>query len=99
MTETNAEHERNYPRGPKPDVESKPNIALIAGLIVAAACIIVFLRNSNEVSLDFMFYEKTTTVRWAILMSIVLGALLDRVITIWWRRRRRKKVQAKNDKD
>ncbi|CAB4363909.1 MAG: hypothetical protein F2681_00385 [Actinobacteria bacterium] len=82
--------ETGYTRGPQPDVKAKPNVALIAGIIVIVACAIVFVRNDHQVSLDFLFYEKTTTVRWAVLMAIVLGVLLDRAFTIWWRRRRRK---------
>ena len=82
--------ETGYNRGPQPDVDSKPNVALIAGVIVIIACALLFVRNDQAVSIDFLFYEKTTTVRWAVLMAIVLGVLLDRAFTIWWRRRRRK---------
>ncbi|MEI7547225.1 MAG: hypothetical protein WCK21_04100 [Actinomycetota bacterium] len=88
----NIDRERDYVRGPQPDVKvSKPNVALIAVGIMTAACIILFLRNSHQVSLDFLVFEKTTTVRWSILMSIVFGVLLDRALTIWWRRWRRRK--------
>jgi hypothetical protein len=36
-----------------------------------------------------LIFEKTTTKRFSILMAIVLGVLLDRLFTIWWRRRRK----------
>jgi len=35
-------------------------------------------------------------MRWLILMTIILGAVADRLFSIWWRRRRRKSVEAKN---
>ena len=68
-------------------------------LIVAAAVVaflaIFFAKNGDATSIDFVVFDKVTTLRWLILMAILLGALLDRVISIWWRRRRR----AKADKD
>jgi len=72
---------------------SGPSAALIAGLIVVALAVIFFLQNSETVIIDFWIFEKKTTIRWSILMSILLGAGLDRLVTIWWRRRRTKNKQ------
>ena len=94
MTEHNEEHERDYPRGPQNDVKTKPNLALIAGLLIVALSIIFFLQNGEKVAIDFFVFEKITTIRWSILMAVVLGVLVDRMFSIWWRRRRRK-----NDKN
>jgi uncharacterized integral membrane protein len=52
--------------------------------------VIFFLQNSEKVSIDFLVFEKITTIRWSILMAVVLGVLVDRLFSIWWRRRRRK---------
>ncbi|MDO8390736.1 MAG: hypothetical protein Q7V57_09625 [Actinomycetota bacterium] len=87
MTEDN---NREVSRAPRPDVKTKPNIALIAGLVMVALSVIFFLQNSEKVPIDFLVFEKITTIRWSILMAVVLGVLLDRMFTIWWRRRRRK---------
>ena len=70
---------------------SGPSVALIAGLVVIALAIIFFLQNGEFVNIDFWVFEKRTTIRWSILMSIVLGIGLDRLVSIWWRRRRSKK--------
>lgn len=70
---------------------SGPNVALIAGLVVIALAVIFFLQNGDYVTIDFWIFEKRTTIRWSILMSIVLGIGLDRLASIWWRRRRSKK--------
>ena len=87
MTDNN-----DVPRGgPMPDVKSRPNLALIAGLIIAALSLVFFLQNGEKVAIDFLFVEKTTTIRWSILMAVVLGILLDRLVSIWWRRRKRNK--------
>ncbi|HNJ98585.1 MAG TPA: hypothetical protein PLV13_10685 [Ilumatobacteraceae bacterium] len=90
--------DRNVVRGgPQPEVKSRPNVALIAALLVIAITLLLFIKNSHHVSIDFVVFDKTTTVRWLILMSIVLGVLIDRAVTIWWRRRKRKKYEAEND--
>ena len=69
---------------------SGPSIALILFLIVIGLAAVFFLQNSEEVALDFLVFEKVTTIRWSILMAVVLGILLDRIFSIWWRRRGRK---------
>lgn len=69
---------------------SGPSVALIAGLVVIALSVIFFLQNGEWVNIDFWVFEKRTTIRWSILMSILLGVILDRVVSIWWRRRRSK---------
>jgi uncharacterized integral membrane protein len=69
-----------------------PNIAIIAFGIIAILAIIFFLQNGERTSIDFWVFEKTTTKRWSILMSILLGVVLDRLFAFWWRRRRRKKA-------
>ena len=53
-----------------------PSIALIFFLIVVALAAVFFLQNSEEVALDFLVFEKVTTIRWSILMAVVLGILL-----------------------
>lgn len=69
--------------------------ALIGLLVVVAVCAIFFVRNPDEVGLDFMFWETTTTVRWLIIVSIGLGILLDRFASMMWRRRKKRKLREK----
>lgn len=70
---------------------SGPSLTLILFLIVIGLATVFFLQNSEQVALDFLVFEKVTTIRWSILMAVVLGILLDRVFSIWWRRRGNKK--------
>jgi uncharacterized integral membrane protein len=65
------------------------NPRLILFGIVAAISAVFFLRNGEVTKIDFMFFEWDTTIRWSILMAIVLGILLDRLFSTWWRRRRK----------
>ena len=76
---------------------SGPSIAFIALAVVVALAVIFFLQNSEPVFIDFWVFEKKTTIRWSILMSVLLGVLLDRIFTIAWRRR--KKNKAKNEQN
>lgn len=68
---------------------SGPSFAFIGLLIVVALAVVFFLQNSETVSIDFLVFEKRTTLRWSILMAAVLGVLLDRIFTIAWRRRKK----------
>ena len=77
--------------GQVPSGRSGPSFALILFLLVIGLATVFFLQNSEEVALDFLVFEKVTTIRWSILMAVVLGILLDRIFSIWWRRRGNKK--------
>jgi uncharacterized integral membrane protein len=73
-----------------------PSPALIGFGIVAVLAIIFFLQNGEQQSIDFWVFEWETTIRWAILMSIAFGVVLDRLFSFWWRRRGKRK-QKQND--
>lgn len=78
---------------------SGPSAAFIVLAIVAVLAVIFFLQNGEHVYIDFWVFERRTTIRWSILMSILLGVLLDRILTIAWRRRKKNKAAAKNLKN
>ncbi len=65
-----------------------PSVAFIGLLIIVALAVVFFLQNGELVSIDFLIFEKRTTIRWSILMAVVLGVLLDRIFSIAWRRRK-----------
>ena len=69
---------------------SGPSVTLIVFGVIAILAVIFFLQNSERTSIDFLVFEKTTTIRWSIVMAVVFGVLLDRLFTMWWRRRRKK---------
>ncbi len=87
-------HEDDLARARKASVasgRSGPSPAFIALAAVAVLAVVFFLQNSEPVYIDFLIFEKKTTIRWSIFMALVLGALLDRVFTIAWNRRKKKK--------
>ena len=67
-----------------------PNLVLIGLGIVTVLFVIFFLQNSEELSVDFLFFEKKTTIRWSLLVAVLLGVAIDRIFSIWWRRRHKK---------
>ncbi len=70
---------------------SGPSGAFIGLLVVIGLAVVFFLQNSEPVYIDFLVFEKRTTIRWSILMAVVLGVLLDRIFAIVWRRRKKNK--------
>jgi uncharacterized integral membrane protein len=67
-----------------------PNITLIGLGVVIVLFVVFFLQNSEPSTIDFLFFEKRTTIRWSLVVAVVLGILLDRIFTMWWRRRRKR---------
>ena len=71
-----------------------PSATLIGLAIVVALFVVFFLQNSEPSTIDFLFFEKRTTIRWSLLVAVLLGVLADRIFTMWWRRRRQRKNNA-----
>lgn len=67
-----------------------PSIALLFLGIVIVLFVVFFLQNSEHLKIDFLVFEKDTTIRWSLLVAVVLGILVDRIFTMWWRRRRKR---------
>ncbi len=68
--------------------------AIIGFVVVAVVAALFFVKNSHTVELDFIVFDHTTTVRWLIIISLVLGVLLDRMASMMWRRRKKRKARA-----
>jgi uncharacterized integral membrane protein len=71
-----------------------PNITLIGLAVVIVLFVVFFLQNGEEQKIDFLIFEKDTTIRWSLLVAVVLGILVDRIFTMWWRRRRKRNNDA-----
>ncbi len=66
-----------------------PGPQLIALVVIAALAAIFFLQNGERTTVDFLVFESRTTIRWSIMMAVILGIVLDRLFSIWWRRRKK----------
>ena len=59
--------------------------------LIAVVLVVFILQNSNKAPVEFLFFERETPVWVAIGIGIVLGVILDRLVTVWWRRSRRRR--------
>lgn len=64
--------------------------AIIALVVIAAAAVIFFWQNGETTTVDLWGFSWTTTIRWSLVVAALLGVILDRLFSMWWRRRRRK---------
>jgi uncharacterized integral membrane protein len=67
--------------------------AIIVFGLVALVGLFFFIGNGETTQFHFLFWDWTTTVRWMILVSILLGVVIDRSFTFWWRRRKKRKAK------
>ena len=74
-----------------------PSVALIVALVLGVVAIVWFLQNGKDVDITFLFGTWETSVRWAIIIAIAVGVVLDRLVTYGLRRRKRKKAEADDD--
>ena len=76
------------PQGDK----TKLSPALIIGIVVAILIVIFIVQNSKESRVKLLFWDGTMSLWVVIVISLVLGAVLDRTIT-WYLHRRRNNAQ------
>ncbi|WP_148288560.1 LapA family protein [Ilumatobacter nonamiensis] len=78
----------DIPEGEFGDDGDGPPIALILAGVIAVLALIFVIQNSEKVQTDFLFFSVETRQWVAIVVAIVLGVVLDRLFSIWWRRSR-----------
>ena len=81
-------------RHPVASGRNGPSATLIGLAVVVVLFVVFFLQNSEHLQIDFLVFEKNTTIRWSLLVAVLLGVAFDRIFTIWWRRRRRRNNDA-----
>jgi uncharacterized integral membrane protein len=80
---------------PAPAQRSNMSPAIIVFGLLALAGLFFFLGNGETTQFHFLFWDWNTTVRWMILVSLLLGVILDRLFSLWWRRRKKRKARAR----
>ena len=91
ICEARAVHEQSDDRGG--DIaRSGPSPTLIAVIVVAVLVGILIVQNGHDAELEVLFVDFSAPTWVAFAIALVLGALLDRLITMWWRRRRRRET-------
>lgn len=68
---------------------SAPSVWLVLFGVVALGTAIFILQNGEPVPAEFLWFDAEIKLWVAIIASICLGIVLDRLILTWWRRSRR----------
>ena len=66
-----------------------PSVWLVLFGVVALGTAIFILQNGEPVPAEFLWFDAEIKLWAAIIASICLGIVLDRLILTWWRRSRR----------
>lgn len=80
-----------YDPQPGPKGRSGPSIWLILFALVAIATAVFVVQNDERVAAEFLWFDRRIKLWVAIVASVALGVLLDRLILTWWRRARKRK--------
>ena len=70
--------------------DNREIVRLVVGGLGLVLLIAFVVGNSNDVKVNFIFANATTSLIWVILVSAVLGVLVDRLIIAVGKRRRKK---------
>jgi len=60
----------------------------VVALVLLAALVAFVLKNSEEVTVSFVFFDAHVRLIWVFLVTAIVGGVLDRLV-LWWSRRRR----------
>ena len=80
-----------YDPQPGPDGRSGPSVWLMLFALVAIATAVFIVQNGEKVPAEFLWFDREIRLWVAIVASVALGILLDRLILTWWRRSRKRK--------
>jgi len=70
--------------------DNREIIRLVMGGLGLVLLIAFVVGNSNDVKVNFIFVNATTSLIWVVLVSAVLGVLVDRLIIAIGKRRKKK---------
>ena len=82
MSVENVNDSNESPRQSAGSGRSGPSPALIGVVIAIVLIVVFFFQNGEHQQIDFLFFEKNTTIRWSLLIAVLLGVALDRVFTM-----------------
>ena len=76
---------------PEPEGRGGPSVSLVLFGIFALVTVIFIFQNGGPVTANFLWMHPRTKLWVAIVVSVALGIVLDRLILTWWRRARKRK--------
>jgi uncharacterized integral membrane protein len=87
---TDRDDERTEDPGSVPDGRDGPSIWLVLFGLAAIVTAVFILQNGEPVKANILWFHPEIKLWVAIVTSVALGILLDRLILTWWRRARRR---------
>ena len=90
MSMDDFERDDEYDPQPGPEGRSGPSIWLILFGLVAIVTAIFIVQNGEQAPAEFLWFDREIRLWVAIVASVMLGILLDRLILTWWRRARKR---------
>jgi uncharacterized integral membrane protein len=72
-----------------------PSAGLVATVLFGIVVLIFAIGNGDETRINFLLFKWDTTVRFAILIAVVLGIVLDRLFNYGMKRRKKRKLKEK----
>ncbi len=67
------------------------NPRIIVGIVLAALAVIFILQNTNDVEINFLFWDFTFGMWLALLIALVFGLVIGWGLHVWQGRRKRKR--------
>ncbi|CAN5826851.1 hypothetical protein BH24ACT5_BH24ACT5_32230 [soil metagenome] len=72
----------------EPDDRTGVSPTLVAFVVIGVLTLVFILQNTRRTTVRFLFFDPVLRVWTAILVSVALGVVLDRLLMAWWRRRK-----------
>lgn len=80
------------PIGDREYEEQGSSVGLIIAGIVAVAVLIFVLQNSEDTTMEFLFFSANVPLSFVIVVSLILGAILGWIFAFMRRRRKRNRI-------
>lgn len=77
------------PQGGAEQRSRGPSVGVVLGGLALVALVFFVAQNTRDVQVRWLFFDATTSLWVVIVVSAILGVLIDRLFVFWWRRRRR----------
>lgn len=90
----------NERKNPAEGGDGQVSWRVIVGIVVLVLSIVFILQNTEEVNIDFLFFDFRVGMWFGLLLAFVLGAVVGWGLHMAWRRRKKNKAagKAKNKK-
>jgi uncharacterized integral membrane protein len=80
------------PRPSSPKTRETRDIVRLVLLVVGLVLLVAFIvGNSASVKVNFVFFSHSSSLIWVIIISVLLGVVIDRLVIALAKRRRSKK--------